>query len=171
VDDVDPGSSFGLTNAGFWLLGDTSGCNWNITEEDYQQEIFTARYVECKSSLVLVVEPLCFSSQHSLSPSGSFIIRSNASCEEDRGGVTGSLTVGMNPNSSETQVILQVNATSSSSKLFRDTGACFNDAGNNRGLFVYVRQRNSLICSSHLSRGIISGVTQYYQLGLPRPQY
>lgn len=111
----------------------------------------------------------CFSSQHSLSPSGSIFIRSNASSDEENvGGVTGTMTVGTNPNLSETEVVLRVNAASSSSKLLSNTGTCFNDAGNDRGLFLYVRRRNSRTCSLTYFCGPFSVIKQYLQHGLPR---
>lgn len=87
----------------------------------------------------LVLNHHDFSVQNNSSPSGSIFIRSNISCDTDGyGGLSGNLTVGMNPDSSATDIFFQVNITASSSELLRNTGACFNDLGSEPGLFLYV---------------------------------
>lgn len=116
----DTGSAFGLSSAGLWSLGDTAGCGWLDLQEDQPHDIFTG------------------SVQNNSSPSGSIFIRSNISCDTDGyGGLSGNLTVGMNPDSSATDIFFQVNITASSSELLRNTGACFNDLGSEPGLFLY----------------------------------
>lgn len=139
----DPPPSFSLSNTGLGPpFGDITGCNWTTSVEDLQHEIFTGRH-----AIIIIhsfdINPSCFRVQHNITSSGSLFIRSNTSCTADNtGGVSGNLTVGLNPDSSATQILFQVDITASSSELLHGTGACFNDDGTDRGLFIYVCQRS-----------------------------
>jgi hypothetical protein len=72
----------------------------------------------------------------------------------------------MNPDSSATDVLFQVDVAASSSDLLHNTGACFNDLGSDRGLYIYVR-----LSSPHIIKLLFiswsSGYQEYYQHGLP----
>lgn len=97
---------------------------------------------------------LSFRVEHTLPSSGSFFIRSNASCNTyDTSDVLANFTVGMNPDLSATEVLFLVSVATSTSELLHNTGACFNDIGNDRGLFLYVRSNKFEHSSLHLSCG------------------
>ena len=116
------------------------------------------RVLSVRCNIDLGINASYFRIQHSLLPSGSLFIRSNGSCTTDYAGdLVGNLTVGMNPDSSATEVLFQVNVATSSSELLHNTGACFNDLGTDRGLFVYVRKVLLAPTRFYLPHGASSG--------------
>jgi len=122
--DTDLGAPQNLLNAGNWTLGQDAQCEWDHIHDDPTHFSYAAN------------------SQHSFTPSGSFFVRSNISLTTDNSGfIETNLSVDMNPDSTATKVVFQVNLIASTSMLLRSTGVCFNDTGTDRGLFIYVAQK------------------------------
>ncbi|KAK0504788.1 hypothetical protein EDD18DRAFT_1126351 [Armillaria luteobubalina] len=109
-----------LSNNGVLSL-ETLGCNsWDTIEDDPSHSLFSA------------------STSHTLPANGSFSIRSNVSHEADEAaGISGNLTVDINPDSSADSVLLLVSLQSSSLQLRQNTHICFMDTGSQRGISLY----------------------------------
>ncbi|KAJ7163603.1 hypothetical protein C8R43DRAFT_990283 [Mycena crocata] len=78
---------------------------------------------------------------HTLSPNGLFSVRSNATDEVlPQSGGAHNLTVDINSDASESQVLLSVTLTTSSMRLHKLTHFCFASLGAGRGLSIYLPQ-------------------------------
>jgi hypothetical protein len=72
-------------------------------------------------------------------------LRLNLSSEELKGYVSGSLTVDMNPDKSESSPVLTANARSSNAQVFNASTICLTNFGNTTEMMLRVRIGPSLI--------------------------
>ncbi|PBK91460.1 hypothetical protein ARMGADRAFT_994305 [Armillaria gallica] len=109
-----------LANIGVLSLESPECNSWDTIEDNPSHSLFSA------------------STSHTLPPNGTFSIRSNVSHEaDDAAGISGNLTVDINPDSSADAVMLLVSLRASSLQLRQNTHICFADGGSERGVSLY----------------------------------
>ncbi|KIY74415.1 hypothetical protein CYLTODRAFT_416251 [Cylindrobasidium torrendii FP15055 ss-10] len=95
--------------------------NWEDSQDTISYKLYTA------------------ATSHSFDPYGSLIIRSNASTEiTESAGLTGNVTMGINPDAAATDVVFKVSLEATAPEVRSRTYVCFHDEGASRGLTVYV---------------------------------
>ncbi|RDB25483.1 hypothetical protein Hypma_007705 [Hypsizygus marmoreus] len=121
--DDDPGTSLSLSNSNPWLPGVTAKCDWDDIEhnDSHNYSATVTRFLSCP---------------------GTLYIRSNISQTTTTASFSlGHLTVDINPDPSALKTMFRVDAVASTKELLRHTTACFDESGNDRGLFIGVSKK------------------------------
>ena len=170
------GSSNGTGLAGF-NLGETSICvdaatacnQWSSQDKEVSGTL-QARYVLLSSNLLAALI-LSFRLQYLVPVSSTVFVQSNVSCLASQAGpITGSLNLGINTDSSVTQITVKVKMSYSGAEVREKTSVCLMNLENSDGLYIYVR--HTLLFHSVLSElTTVSGPREYDDRRVSRLQY